>query len=398
VRRARLTGRGIAVLAGAVVSYVAGWVFGTRELAALALALACSLPLALALAWWASRGQVALTRRLPARATAGERLQAAVSLEPAPSLVTASLVERAAGLGDPVAELVRDGGRLAGSWSVADPPRGRYPLAPELVLEDPLGLARVRVAIEPAALLRVEPRLVELAPARGPGPVERDGIRHAFASNVGDGIAGVRDHEVGESLRHVHWRTTARRGRLTVRELEERPRDALLVVLDGAAGRGGARRTPAFECAVRAAGSLALHAVRTGVAVSFTSTGARPVQIDVVSASAATPLIDALCVVERDGRRPLAEALPEPAGARLCIVTADVSPALVERLRALRSRRRAVSLVAIDEGSWSGAPGEIDAAVSRLAELGVDTAVVRASDDLAVRLAALVRTGVAGAA
>jgi uncharacterized protein (DUF58 family) len=394
----RLTGRGVAVLVGAAVSYVAGWVFGTRELAALALALACSLPLALALACWASRVPVTLARRLPVRATAGERLQAAVSLEPAPPLVTASLVERASGLGDPVAELVREGGGLAGSWAVDDPPRGRYQLAPELVLEDPLGLARVRVALGQTALVRVEPRLVELAPARGAGPVERDGIRHAFASNVGDGIAGVRDHEVGEPLRHVHWRTTARRGRLTVRELEEHSRDALLIVLDSACGPAGAGRSPAFECAVRAAGSLALHAVRAGVAVSFASTGARAIQIDIVSSSATTPLLDALCVVERDGARALADALLEPAGARLCIVTADVSAALVERVRALRSRRRAVSLVAIDEGSWSGAPGDIDLAVSRLAGIGVDTIIVRAGDDLAVRLAALARTGVAGAA
>ena len=44
----------------------------------------------------------------------------------------------------------------------------------------------------------------------------------------------------GESLRKVHWRSTARRGQLMVKELEDAPRDEIAVVLD--AERGGRRR------------------------------------------------------------------------------------------------------------------------------------------------------------
>ena len=45
-------------------------------------------------------------------------------------------------------------------------------------------------------------------------------------------LHSVRDYVEGDSLRKVHWRSTARRGRLMVKELEDSPRDDVAVVLD----------------------------------------------------------------------------------------------------------------------------------------------------------------------
>ena len=45
-------------------------------------------------------------------------------------------------------------------------------------------------------------------------------------------LHSVRDYVEGDSLRKVHWPTTARRGHLMVKELEDSPRDELAVVLD----------------------------------------------------------------------------------------------------------------------------------------------------------------------
>jgi uncharacterized protein (DUF58 family) len=246
--------------------------------------------------------------------------------------------------------------------------------------------------------VRVEPGLVELGAARALSFAQRDGMRHAFASSAGDGLAGVRDHEVGESLRRVHWRTTARRGRLTVRELEDHPRDELHVLLDAAAGDGvAAARSPAFERAVQAAGSLALHAARCGIAVSLESHGSRELRVAVASGTSAA-LLDALCIVEADGRAPLAAQLARSDGGRLCVVTSDLSSDSVDRLIALRARRRAVAVVAIDAASWNGHPDVLDASVATLARAGVEVVVVRRDDDLARQLSPLVTRGVAGAA
>ena len=304
----------------------------------------------------------------------------------------------AAGLGDPSTFLEPAEHALEGVWRVSDPLRGRYQLTPEIVLEDMLGLVRARVPLATPGRLRVEPQLVELGAARALSLAQRDGMRHAFASSAGDGLAGVRDHEVGESLRRVHWRTTARRGRLTVREHEDHPRDELHVLLDAASGAGVAGpRSPAFERAVQAAGSLALHAARCGIAVSLESRGSRELRVAVASGTSAA-LLDALCVVEADGRVPLAAQLARIDGGRLCVVTCDLSSDSVDRLLGLRARRRAVAVVAIDAGSWNGRQDGLAARVATLSRGGVEVVVVRRDDDLARQLSPLVTSGVAGGA
>jgi uncharacterized protein (DUF58 family) len=398
VSQVRPTRRGVLVLAGAAIAYLVGWAFGTRELATLALALALAVVLAYATVWLASRTPPRMQRRLPPRAVAGEPLEAALRVDPAPRLVVATVVDRCPGLGDPTALLVRAERALEGSWLVSEPVRGRYLLTPELLLEDVLGLVRARVSLAAPGRVRVEPRLVELAAARALALVQRDGTRHAFASNTGDGLAGVRDHEVGEPLRRVHWRTTARRGRLTVRELEDHPREELHVLLDAARqDADGGTRAPAFERAVQAAGSLALHAARCGISVVFESHGSHEQRVAVASGTSAA-LLDALCSVEADGTVPLAAQLGRIAGGRLCVVTSDLGPTSVERLRAMRARRRAIAVVAVDPAPFGDRPGSFDEDVSALSRAGVEVVVLRQGDDLAQALAPLVGRGVAGAA
>jgi uncharacterized protein (DUF58 family) len=398
VSRVRPTRRGVIVLAGAAIAYLVGWAFGTRELAVLALSLALAVALACASVWFASRGTPRMSRRLPPRAVAGERLEASLRIEPAPRLVSATIVDRCAGLGSPRAHLAPAEQGLEGVWRVADPARGRYLLEPELVLEDVLGLARTSVPLAAPGRVRVEPRLVDLASGRTLTFAQRDGVRHAFASNAGDALAGVRDHEVGESLRRVHWRTTARRGRLTVRELEDHPREELHVLLDAASqGVAPGRRSPAFECAVRAAGSLAVHAARGGISVSFESHGAHEQRVAVASGTSAA-LLDALCSVEADGAIPLAAQLARTGGGRLWVITSDLGPPVLERLRAARARRRPLAVVAIDAASFGERSGSFEEGLAALERAGVDIAVVRRDDDLGPALARIVARGVAGAA
>ncbi len=50
----------------------------------------------------------------------------------------------------------------------------------------------------------------------------------------------MREYVEGESLRKVHWPSTAHRGQLMVKELEDAPRDEVAVLLDGDARAGDA--------------------------------------------------------------------------------------------------------------------------------------------------------------
>ncbi len=61
-----------------------------------------------------------------------------------------------------------------------------------------------------------------------------------YSSKKGAGMDyyGVREFRSGDPLRHVHWRTTARRGELVVREFERETGTPLVVLVDNRAGNG----------------------------------------------------------------------------------------------------------------------------------------------------------------
>ena len=70
-------------------------------------------------------------------------------------------------------------------------------------------------------------------------------------------LHGVREYIEGEPLRAVHWPTSARRGELMVRELEDAPRDSVAIVLDvDARSVAGVAGRSSLDDAVRAVAGL----------------------------------------------------------------------------------------------------------------------------------------------
>ena len=104
------------------------------------------------------------------------------------------------------------------------------------VLEDAFGLQRAEIPLDAPWTLLVYPRLVELDRLFSEGGTyAQDGRRLLLRRPSGFDLHSVRDYEEGESLRKVHWRSTAKRGELMVKELEDAPRDEVAVLLDGEA-------------------------------------------------------------------------------------------------------------------------------------------------------------------
>ncbi|MEO3869282.1 DUF58 domain-containing protein [Nonomuraea sp. B12E4] len=137
--------------------------------------------------------------------------------------------------------------------------RGEIPVGPlRLVRADPFGLTRqVREYGLPATLL-VRPRTVPL-------PVPPSGRAHHLEGPTSDNAPSgtvtfhtLREYVVGDDLRHVHWRSSARTGTLMVRQLIDASLPTTTVVLDT---RG------LTEPAVDAAASVAVAAARAGFPV-----------------------------------------------------------------------------------------------------------------------------------
>jgi uncharacterized protein (DUF58 family) len=378
-----MTGRGRAVLALGVVVYAAAWTFGSRPLYPVALGLAFAALLALAWVRLSAR-PVHVSRRGAARDVfEGDDVEIELLVEATAAIPPPSLeaVEHVGRLGELRVPLARPGDLFRGRYELKDVPRGRYAFdAVRLTVEDPFGLARAElVQGEPQALV-VYPRLVQLDRLFSEGGAHaQEGRRLLLRRPTGFELHSVREYEQGESLRKVHWRSTARRGRLMVKELEDAPRDEVAVLLDGL--------EPAFDVAVRAAGSiLQAHVRRQRRCVLVVNSASRDVQ-SVASDGDWRRALELLAAAEPDARAPAYALLQAGGGVvarslELVVVTSSVSVPLVDRLVQRALSRRGVSVVYVDA---LHAP---EPQLLRLQALGIPLAIVRPGDDLAAALGA----------
>jgi len=288
--------------------------------------------------------------------------------------------------------LRRSGSHLSVRYVLEDLPRGRYEFADvRLELSDPFALECSIVPLPPPGALLVYPRLVRLGPLFSEsGERSQDGRRLLLRRNSGFELHSVREYEQGESLRRVHWPSTARRSQLMVKELEDSPRDEIAILLDADAK---AVVGDSFEVQVRAAGSLLDAYVRRGRrAVLAVNSARRDVQHVHSPGADWRRALELLAAVEPTGNTPVARLLleedsPAARALELVVVTARLEPGLIDRLVQRALSRRRVSLVFVDPASFSGAARRAEPGLLRLQAAGVPVSVVRAGDQLAVCLA-----------
>ena len=389
-----MTNRGKLVLALGLVTYGVAWLFGATVLypAATGLVLA---PLA-ARAWVRLAAGPIVLRRRAGRGALLEGDDVWVTLEalpqatvPPPSL---AISERLARLGEHETPLRRDRRAHRGTYVLERVPRGRYEVeSAHAAIEDPFGLACADVELAPAGSLVVYPRLVELPGLFSEsGANAQDGRRLLLRRPSGFDLHSVREYERGESLRKVHWPTTARRGQLMVKELEDAPRDEIAIVLDADSATVG----ESFDVQVRAAGSiLRTHASRGRRAVLALNSD-RPVSVRVSSLEGDWhAALGELAAVEPGASRPVVELIAREGGPaaralELVVVTARLAPALATKLVQRALTNHGVSLVWIDSASFAGRPTKAEPELLRLQAAGVPVAVVREGDDLRSALGA----------
>lgn len=207
----------------------AGWLIVLTALVLGALAAGLVLP-ALAV-----RG-IEVARLAPESAFAGDRVEV--------SLVVRSRAPSARGL-----VLVRD--RFLGTGAAVVPRlaagesrtyigerdavrRGVHVSGPcEIATGAPFGVARATRHVKVSSQTVVYPRVYDVAdPGRLAGVLTEGGRPRPAAA--GDSTS-VREYRPGDPLRHVHWRSSARTGRLVVREFEEHASgDVAVLVVPGA--------------------------------------------------------------------------------------------------------------------------------------------------------------------
>jgi uncharacterized protein (DUF58 family) len=372
---------GVGALAIGVV--LAAWAVGATALAILGVGLALAALLAKGWTRLVSRGLA--VERLPATTPSveGEPLRLELELRGRPLLASRiELRDRVGPLGERRFAL---GHRGRAEIVLQRAPRGRYQLGPgRLLVDDPLGLSRVELPVPAAGTVLVRPRVPELALLFSDAGTRGDGgRRQPVRRPSGLEPHGVREYVEGEPLRAVHWPTSARRGQLMVRELEDAPRDSVAVLLDvERSAIAGSPGDSSLDDAVRAAAGLVrAHAARARGAMLVIGTPAPDVHRVRTLGAEWERALDALAAVDGVDGTPFA-SLVAPRGvlatvAELVVVTArpeHVADALVARA----AGGRIPALVAVDAPTYAGRPPTGSTpALLRLAAVGAPVAVLR---------------------
>jgi uncharacterized protein (DUF58 family) len=311
------TPRAAGFAAAAVALYLAGRLTGVGELYMLAVA-ALALPLgALAVVTWGNSRLTSSRAVRPVRTSVGNRIAVTVRLDNPTRLETGVLLleDRLPYQLGPGARFVvpgiPGGDRELLSYELRAAARGRYSIGPLAVrLADPFGLAQVTSELAGTSDVIVHPRVEPLsAPGLGGELASSAATKVRYLFSQGDEFYTTREYRDGDDLRKVHWRSSAKRGQLMIRQ-EERPWQ----------GRAS------FERAVSAAASIALRLGRSGYELALVADDGRSVR-PVGMGDQATAVLDFLASVEPTATAslvPMANRLARTAGEGLLVAVLGV--------------------------------------------------------------------------
>ncbi|MFI7550172.1 DUF58 domain-containing protein [Micromonospora sediminimaris] len=267
-----ITARGIGLLVAAVLLLGAGFRFGYPELTLLGAAAGTALAVALVAA--ARRPRLRVSRQAdPDRVARGEPATMTLTVRNAGRVGAASMLatDRCGGRMVPVPVLrLRPGADTTVSYPVPTSRRGVVPVGPlRVTRRDPLGLVVLARSYGDVVPVWVHPRIHPLrAVPTGAGRSldgRVDAVPHGSIT-----FDSLREYVVGDELRRVHWRTSARVGELMVRENVDTSLPRIVVLLDNRSTAHPDRVdgvAESFESACEAAASVVTAAVREDLPV-----------------------------------------------------------------------------------------------------------------------------------
>jgi uncharacterized protein (DUF58 family) len=176
----------------------------------------------------------------------------------------------------------------------------------------PFGVVRVSRSTQLASPIVVYPKVYDVAASAATG------ASTFFSPAVVGDVSSVREYRPGDPLRHIHWRSVARHGRLMVREFDHEHRAEVVIIAIGSDDDDVTDAVATIAC------SLALPALRDGSVALVSSSN---------DASRIAPVSSADAVLDWGARLiggfvPLADVLGAAQDARAAIVVAPTTAEL----------------------------------------------------------------------
>lgn len=273
--RGGLTDRGRALVAAGLTLTISGVALGFVDLTRVGLLL-IGLPWLTVLAYQATRPRLEVQHHVePATLTVGQsaRVQVAVSNRSGyPSLSVSAEEALSTDLGRRARFLLpgipRRGVRTI-EYSVLARRRGLHRIGPLTIRShDPFGLTSAVLPLPGHAdvmvLPVVHPLLGRAGQSAGSG---NSGAQTPAPGQSGMEDASLREYQLGDDLRRIHWPVTAHRGELTVRHDGRAPVRQAVLCLDPSLPRGRDQDSPALDWAVEGLASIATHLAGLGYAL-----------------------------------------------------------------------------------------------------------------------------------
>ena len=163
---------------------------------------------------------------------------------------------------------------------------------------DPVGILRREITWPGTQRIYVHPVTVRI-PSTSAGLIrDLEGMPTRDIVDADLSFHAIREYVPGDSPRHIHWRSTAKTGKIMVRQYEESRRSRIALLL-GLNEIDEYADDDEFEMAVSAAASLALQGVRDGRDVLITASGDIPeFSRTVVHSIQTVPTLDAKSMLD----------------------------------------------------------------------------------------------------
>ena len=358
--------RGRSFIAAGLTAMLCGIVLGERDLVRIGV-LVATLPVVAAL-WIARSGnRLGLARTLGAgQVEVGQRAVVHLELTNVGPTTGVLLIEEQIpwALGSRprfVIDTMRPGWSRTIDYPVQAEVRGKYDIGPLRVrISDPFGLLELHRTFTKTSSLVVIPATEPLPPIglTGAWTGSGDNRPRPFASGSAADVT-VRDYRVGDDLRRVHWRSTARVGSLMVRREEQPWQSRCTLFLDNRARvHRGQGPHSSLERAVTAAASLAVHLAAQGFQVRLVSALGEEIEHgwhDGDVATSVRPLLERLAVLPTVSNHDLYTGwVDESVTSGMCVaVLGEVDDHDRDFLSGLHHRGSASYALVLDVDSWA---------------------------------------------
>lgn len=289
--------------------------------------------------------------------------------------------------------------------------RGEYRLGPtEIYSGDPFGLFSFRRTFKQVNTVLVMPFMVHLSVfPYPPGYLTGGKALRVRTLETTPHSAGVREYLPGDPLKRIHWRTTARKDHLMVKEFDQDPQADIWIFMDSQKGihiLGEEESQPkserfwlwrqkyefklppnTYEYATSIAASIAGFFIREGQSVGFISEG------QVLTALMAErgerqfeKILETLAFLKPEGELPLlgiveAQASNMPRGSIAVIITPSTDIKILQAVDSLAIRKLRPIVILLDVPSFGGT-GETESLAHSLRIRKIPVAIIRKDAEL----------------